>query len=337
MAVHGNPACQRLTFAKDETLSQITFYDKYPEPVESAAELLDGLAGERKSIPPKFFYDERGSELFTEITRQPEYYPTRTEMKLLADKSARLQSLIGDDSVVIEYGSGSSEKIRLLLESLQPKIYAPLDISRDYLARSAEEVAAEFPWLEVHAACIDYTKDFALPFDFDERKVGFFPGSSIGNFAPADARIFLSRVRQQLGDDGALLIGVDMKKDRAMLERAYNDAAGMTAAFNLNVLNHLNRDFDADFDTDRFDHLAEYNADEGCIQMFLVSCEAQCVTLGETTVNLDAGERIHTENSHKYSADEFLEMAASAGFEDNECWQDENGWFSLFYLHGKAA
>lgn len=315
-------------------MQQIEFYDKNPQSGESTAELIDGLTAPKKSIPPKFFYDERGSELFTKITRTPEYYPTRTEMQLLADTSAELKDLVGEDSVVIEYGSGSSEKIRLLLENLRPRVYAPLDISRDYLAKSAKDIAVEFPWLDVRAACIDYTRDFDLPFRAEGRKLGFFPGSSIGNFSRPDAADFLGRVRDQLGDDGGLLIGVDMKKDEEILERAYNDDAGVTAAFNLNVLEHLNREFGGTFDVSRFEHRAEYNSELGCIQMFLISREQQTVRLGETTITFEAGERIHTENSHKYSKEEFLQMAEGAGFSDSLSWQDDNGWFSLFYLYG---
>lgn len=311
----------------------VYFYDHPPEPEDAAAQLLEGLRKPQKAIAPKFFYDERGSELFTEITRQPEYYPTRTEMGVLQEIRHQLPALIGDNSVLIEYGSGSSEKIRLLLESLRPRVYAPLDISRDYLARAAESVATEFPWLEVRATCIDYTRDFDLPFDLDGRKVGFFPGSSIGNFSRADAKEFLSRVREQLDDDGALLIGVDMKKDEDVLNRAYNDAAGVTAAFNLNVLSHLNREFDATFRPESFDHYAAYNADEGCIQMFLVSKQDHVATIAGEKIRFEAGERVHTENSHKYSREEFESMADAAGFAASKCWQDDNNWFSLFYLH----
>lgn len=314
----------------------VIFYHQPQETVDEAAELLNGLRRPQKMISPKYFYDERGSELFTEITRQPEYYPTRTEMALLEQTRAPLRQLIGEDSVLIEYGSGSSEKIRLLLESLRPRVYAPMDISRDYLAKAAESVAEEFPWLEVRAACIDYSSDFDLPFDIEGRKVGFFPGSSIGNFSRPDARKFLNRVHHQIGEDGALLIGVDMKKDPEVLNRAYNDDAGVTAAFNRNVLNHLNREFDADFDPERFEHHAEFNENEGCIQMFLVSQSDQVVTIAGEQISMSAGERIHTENSHKYSAGEFREMAANAGFAGSECWQDDNGWFSLFYLHNAA-
>ncbi|MEX2326856.1 MAG: L-histidine N(alpha)-methyltransferase, partial [Pseudomonadales bacterium] len=291
----------------------IQFYDHPPEPEDAAAQVIEGLSRTQKAISPKFFYDEYGSELFTAITRQPEYYPTRTEMSLLRASCEELKTLIGDDSVLIEYGSGNSEIIRLVLESLRPRVYAPLDISRDYLAKAAESVAIEHPWLEVRATCIDYTKDFDLPFDVKGRKVGFFPGSSIGNFSRAGAQDFLGRVNEQLGDDEALVIGVDMKKDETVLNQAYNDKAGVTAQFNKNVLTHLNREFDADFDLDDFEHLARYNEAEGCVQMFLVSLRAQDVTVAGKVVHLVKGEKIHTENSHKYAKEEFLAMASRAG------------------------
>ncbi len=313
--------------------ASLSFYDQLPEQENVAIQLLEGLRQEKKAIPPKFFYDERGSELFTEITRQPEYYPTRTEIELLKRLRHELKQLIGKDAVLIEYGSGSSEKIRLLLETLRPRAYAPLDISRDYLARAAEDIADEFPWLSVHAACIDYTHDFNLPFQVPGRKIGFFPGSSIGNFSPTEAAEFLSKVNNQLGSDGALLIGVDMKKDKAVLHDAYNDSAGVTAAFNKNVLEHLNREFEATFDLAAFEHMAKYNSIEGCIQMFLVSkCDQAASVCGEEIV-FGEGERIHTENSYKYSLAEFEAMTRSAGFVSQQVWQDTNGWFSVFFLN----
>lgn len=311
----------------------VMFYDHPPEPEDACAQVIGGLRRAQKTISPKFFYDERGSELFTEITRQPEYYLTRTEIELLTKIRTELPELIGEETILIEYGSGSSEKIRLLLSSIRPKVYAPLDISRDYLAKAAETVAEEHPWLEVRATCIDYSCEFDLPFDVDGRKVGFFPGSSIGNFSRAEALDFLSRVREQVGDDGALLIGVDMKKDADILNRAYNDAAGVTAAFNLNLLNHINREFDASFRPESFEHHAEYNHEEGCVQMFLVSKQDHVVSIAGEKVRFAAGERIHTENSHKYSKDEFLAMARRAGFDASKVWQDDNGWFGLFYLY----
>ena len=313
----------------------VYFYDQPPEPEDAFGQLIRGLRQSQKTISPKFFYDERGSELFTEITRQPEYYLTRTEIALLSEIRAELRDLIGGECVLIEYGSGSSEKIRLLLSSLKPRVYAPLDISRDYLARAAEALAEEHPWLEVRATCIDYSREFDLPFHVEGRKIGFFPGSSIGNFSKGDALDFLARVRQQLGNDGALLIGVDMKKDTEILDRAYNDAAGVTAEFNLNVLTHINREFDATFNTECFRHEAEYNAREGCVQMFLVAKQDHVAHIAGEKVRFAAGERIHTENSHKYSREEFLDMARRAGFGASHVWQDDNGWFSLFYLYSE--
>ena len=316
--------------AKQESL---IFYESDALVEDGAAQIRESLSGRTKSIPPKFFYDETGSRLFTEITRQPEYYLTRTELSLLQKHAGEISQLIGDDSLLIEFGSGSSEKIRVLLEGLKPRVYAPLDISRDYLAEAAGEIASEYPWLEVRAACLDYTRDFELPFSVNARHVGFFPGSSIGNFNPDDATAFLTRVRSLVGERGGLLIGVDMKKDHERLNAAYNDANGLTELFNLNVLSHLNSEFGGDFAPDQFRHVAQFNADLGCIQMFLESTKAQVVEVAGESFEFTKGESIHTENSFKYSVEEFLKMAGRAGFSNNECWQDENGWFSVFYLH----
>ncbi|MCB1646821.1 MAG: L-histidine N(alpha)-methyltransferase, partial [Pseudomonadales bacterium] len=211
-------------------------YRLHSEPIaetDEFAEVLEGLRRQNKRIEPRFFYDERGSELFTEITRQPEYYPTRTEMSLLQYLAADLRNLAGEGCTLIEYGSGSSEKIRILLESLKPAIYAPLDISKDYLVQAADNIGREYPWLDVQAICVDYTKSFDLPAQFGApsgeqatgKKLGFFPGSSIGNFSPEAALAFLQLIRQQLGNGGALLIGVDLKKSTEVLNQAYNDAA----------------------------------------------------------------------------------------------------------------
>lgn len=313
--------------------ASLTFYESLEQPVSAAQELLDGLLEKPRWISPKYFYDEKGSELFTRITQLPEYYPTRTEMSLLERIAPELSRLIGKDSVVIEYGSGNSEKIRLLLQSIRPSMYVPLDISRDYLEKSASGIAREFPWLDVRAACVDYSTTFELPFDLPGKKLGFFPGSSIGNFSRSEAFEFLCGLRSQLGTDGALLVGVDMKKDPLILNRAYNDSQGVTAAFNLNVLTHLNREFQGNFCIEHFEHHAAWNPEEGCVQMFLVSKRDQRVELAGKRFLIGRGEQIHTENSHKYGKDEFLDMASRAGFKDHHCWQDQNGWFSLFYLY----
>ena len=311
----------------------LRFYENSIEPQDAAAQILEGLSAEPKMISPKFFYDELGSNLFTEITRQPEYYPTRIELELFANRGQEMAEVIGTDSLLIEFGSGSSQKIRLLLENLKPRIYAPCDISREYLAAAASEIAAEYPWLEVRATCLDYTKPFELPFEIDAPPIGFFPGSSIGNFEPSQAESFLRRVRRLVGEEGGLLIGVDMKKDVAILNAAYNDSEGITARFNLNLLTHLNREFSSTFELSDFKHVALYNENEGCIQMFLESLKEQEVQVSGTRVGFGLGERLHTENSYKYSADEFLAMADRAGFGGHHCWQDESQWFSVFYLY----
>ncbi len=308
------------------------FIDASIESEDAITQLIAGLRQAQKTIAPKFFYDEVGSDLFTRITKTEEYYPTRTEIGLLARYGNDIARCIGERSLLLEYGSGSSEKIRILLDSLKPLIYAPLDISRDYLEDSALAISQDYPWLQVIATCVDYTRDFELSFDLLEHTVGFFPGSSIGNFDRDLAREFLMRVREQLGSTGGLLIGVDLKKDRETLERAYNDATGVTEAFNLNVLTHINREYGSDFDVDSFQHLANYNSELGCIQMFLKSTREQIVTLGSEKFSLARGELIHTENSFKYSEEEFLQMAQRAGFENNRVWRDENNWFAVIYL-----
>lgn len=314
------------------SLASVYFYDRALDPVDHTAEVLAGLRAEERYISPKFFYDKRGSHLFTEITHQPEYYLTRVETSLLRDHSQEIGQLIGDEIMLIEYGSGSSTKIRILLENLRPSIYAPLDISRDYLAEAAEALGREYPWLEVHATCVDFTGDFELPLPGEQRRVSFFPGSSIGNFEREEAASFLSRVRQLVGENGGLLLGVDLKKDEEILNAAYNDAAGVTAAFNLNVLRHLNRTCGTDFDPAQFTHLARYNPDLGCVQMFLVSETGQTITAAGEVFDFEPGEMIHTENSHKYTTEEIETMARRAGFEDIRTWRDPKNLFAVFYL-----
>jgi dimethylhistidine N-methyltransferase len=317
------------------SLSTVYFYDQGVETSDLSEEILAGLNRTPKTLSPKFFYDEKGSQLFTEITRQPEYYPTITETQLLRDYASEISELIGEDFLLIEYGSGSSEKIRILLDSLRPSLYAPLDISRDYLAQAAEALGREYPWLEVHATCVDFTAEFELPFESEKRHVSFFPGSSIGNFERSEAAAFLSRIRSLVGADGGLLIGVDMKKDILVLNEAYNDKKGVTADFNLNILEHINREYSADFDLSQFRHEAKYDVTKGCIQMFLVSTCDQSVSVGGHHFQFVDGEKIHTENSHKYTVEEVLVMALGAGFSKAKTWLDEEELFGVFYLYSE--
>lgn len=315
----------------------VSFHDLHPEPAAFRAEVTAGLRRTPKTIPPKFFYDKRGSELFDEICRLDEYYPTRTEIGLLERHAAEMAEVIGDGTVLIEFGSGSSIKIRLLLDRL-PKLaaYVPIDISKEHLLASASELVREFPFLKVEAVCADYTRPLELPeFDHElngKRRCVFFPGSTIGNFEPEAAEIFLRQAAALVGPGGGLLIGVDLKKDAEVLHAAYNDARGVTADFNLNLLARINQEAGGKFDLSTFSHQAFYNPDAGRIEMHLVSDRAQTVGIGDETFEFAAGETIHTENSYKYDVAQFRELAGRAGFVERKLWVDDRRWFSLGYF-----
>ena len=309
------------------------FFDFKPPADDMLREVLAGLTDRPKAIAPKYFYDERGSALFEAITRLPEYYLTRTELGLLKECLPAVRDAVGEGACVVEYGAGSSMKIRRLLESLRPQAYLPVDISRLHLERTAVDLHADFPWLKVFPVCADLTEPLELPgIVAGIEKLGFYPGSSIGNFEPDAARRFLANVAQSLGAGAHLLIGVDRRKDKAVLEAAYNDAAGVTSDFNLNVLRHLNEALDADFNLNAFRHLARYNETQGCIQMFLESVEEQTVRLNGAAIRFARGEAVHTENSYKYDLDEFGELAAAAGFACRATWTDSREYFSLLLL-----
>jgi dimethylhistidine N-methyltransferase len=311
----------------------VELHDLHPTPADLAAEVLAGLRRRPRSIPPKFFYDTEGSRLFDAITQTPEYYPTRTELGILRAQAAEIAARVGTGSLLVEPGGGSCAKVRILLEGLRPCAYVPMDISREHLWVAAEQVAAEFPWLEVHAACTDFTRLMEVPATAPEGpRVAFFPGSSIGNFDPLGAVDFLAAVAELVGPGGFLLIGVDLKKDRARLNAAYNDAAGVTAAFNRNLLARINRELGADFDLAAWRHLAFYDEDLGRIEMHLVSERAQTVRLAGETFDFAAGETLHTENSYKYTVEELQQLAAEAGFQPEAVWTDSEGLFSVHLL-----
>ncbi len=296
-------------------------------------ELLAGLRAEPRSIAPKYFYDSRGAALFDRITLQPEYYPTRVERDIFYRYRDDMAAAVGRGNVLIEPGSGSSEKVVLLLEQLRPSVYVPLEITESHLHSAARQLVEDYPWLRVDAICADYSDGIPLPADLpDKPRLLFYPGSTIGNFEPADARDFLAQLRIAAGDNGHLLIGVDLRKDPAILNAAYNDAAGVTADFNRNVLNHVNRVAGSDFDPDRFRHLAFFNEEKSRVEMHLESLSDQPVILAGESIFLHAGERIHTENSYKYSLDGFVELATDAGFESRQCWCDPLEWFSVHLL-----
>lgn len=308
-------------------------YHELHRPADSmAAEVHAGLSRRQKALPPKLFYDRKGSELFEVITRLPEYYPTRTEIGLLRQHAAEMAQLLGTDSILLELGSGSSIKIRLLLEAVRPRIYVPMDISREHLIDSARRLARDYPWLTVHAACVDYTQPWYIPDFGPGRYNAFFPGSSIGNFEPAKALRLLAQVRRLVGGGGGLLIGVDLRKDVSTLEQAYNDTQGVTADFNLNVLAHINRRLAADFDPGNFTHKAVYNAEHGRIEMHLECRHSHRVRVDGSVYHFTPGETIHTENSYKYSVEGFHRLAAQAGFAPVRVWTDPARLFSVHYL-----
>lgn len=298
-------------------------------------EILTGLRKQQKTISPKFFYDETGSQLFDEICEQPEYYPTRTELGIMEKYVDEMAQLVGPRASIIEFGSGSSIKTRLLLERLnRPTAYVPVEISGEHLAQTANDLAAEFPEIEVLPVCADFTQPFDVPRPktTPAQNVVFFPGSTIGNFSTADAIDLMRVMRNEAGNDGSLLIGVDLEKPREILEPAYNDAAGATADFNLNLLTRLNREHDADFELQAFEHKAIYDEKEKRIEMRLISLSKQSVKVAGAHIEFDEGEHIVTEHSHKYSSDRFGKMARQAGFEPRRTWKDDDELFSVRFL-----
>ena len=300
--------------------------------MDDLSEIIEGLARPQKTLSPKFFYDHTGSKLFDDICELPEYYLTRSELEIMQACSAEIAELIGPHASVIEFGSGSSLKTRTLLSHLDsPAAYVPVDISEEHLEAAARSLAADFPELEILPVAADFTRPFPLPQPrvMPERNLVYFPGSTIGNFGPESALELLRVMHQEAGVNGALLIGVDLQKDQAILERAYNDEAGVTAEFNLNILRRLNREFGADFDPGKYKHSAIYDPESGRIEMRLVSKCDQRVSVGGRTFELAAGEFIVTEHSHKYTLEGFRKMAGLAGFQVDKIWTDSAGYFSV--------
>ena len=313
--------------------TQLRFYDLEPQTSTLYDDVVYGLQQPKKFIAPKYFYDERGSHLFDAICETEEYYPTRTEIAILEDNLDEICSCLGSDCVLVEPGSGSSQKVRLLLDTLEPHTYMPLDISSDYLKSVASGLAREYPNINVTAACIDYTAPIELPHvPKARRRVAFFPGSSIGNFNSDEAVAFLGNLAEFVRPDGGLLIGVDLKKDTNILNAAYNDKHGITAQFNLNLLVHINRELGADFDFDGFAHQAFYNEQRDRIEMHLISKRQQQVCVADHSFRFATGESIHTENSYKYTIEGFQALAQQAGFRPCKVWTDPDHLFSVHYM-----
>lgn len=330
--------------------AQIQFYDLHPPLEDFRSQVLQGLSLPQKAISPQFLYDKRGAELFDAICKLEEYYLTRTEMRILESYAQPIARHL-ENSVLIEFGSGSSQKIRILLDQILPDqilpdqllldqkrhrpTYVALDISKQHLQESCASLAAHYPGLETIAICADYTQPLslpAIPAIQDQRRVGFFPGSSIGNLEPREAVRFLQNTAHLLGPGGSLLIGVDLQKSATILEPAYDDPQGISAAFALNLLTRINRELGANFDLRQFGYRAFYNSVAGRIEMYIVSHIAQTVQIQDVTVSFAQGEFLRTEYSYKYSIPQFQVLAAEAGFQTQQVWTDPDRLFSLHLL-----
>jgi len=309
--------------------------DREPASFDFLVEVLAGLSHQPRKLPCKFFYDERGAALFQKICDLPEYYITRTELQILRLQGAAIAAELGPQIELIGLGTGAGTKTRILLEELnRPAVYIPIDIAKEQLQRSTTRFREIFPHLEILPVCADYLEPFELPSPAraSSRKVVYFPGSTIGNFEPRNAKIFLQRIANLCGKDGGLLIGVDLQKDPRIIESAYNDSAGITAEFNLNLLDRANRELGADFDLNHWRHRAIYNAAEGRIEMHLISDTDQIAHIEDHQFDFRDGENIITEFSYKYTPDGFVALAREAGFEFVRMWTDDTRLFGVFYF-----
>jgi dimethylhistidine N-methyltransferase len=298
-----------------------------------ARDVIDGLSQQSKRLSPKYFYDAAGSELFEQITLLPEYYPTRTELGILSDRGAEICKIVGEGAALVEFGAGSTTKVRLLLDQCDFGAYVPVDISGDFLNAQARALSKDFPTLEVYPVTADFTAAFALPAAVKAMpKVGFFPGSTLGNFEPHEACGFLRSARKILGEGAQMIIGVDLEKDERVLYDAYNDAAGVTARFNLNVLVRINQELGGSFDLSTFTHRAIYNRERHRIEMHLISRKAQTLRILGRSFSFRSGESIHTESSYKYSLDRFTALARGSGWTPKASWTDADAMFSVHAL-----
>jgi dimethylhistidine N-methyltransferase len=313
----------------------IDVHDCQPATDTMLSDVLRGLSRAQKQLPCKYFYDARGSALFEQICETDEYYPTRTELAIMQQNAVEMAELLGVGCMLIEYGSGSSIKTRLLLDELKaPAGYVPIDISDEHLRATAANLNALYPDLEVLPVSADFTDTFALPNPRRavRRRAIYFPGSTIGNFEPSAARELLAGMHDHCGPGGGLLIGIDLKKNAEVLEAAYDDSAGVTQKFNLNLLRRINRELGADFAPDGFEHRAFYNAEQGRVECHLVSRRPQIVRVEGDEFRFAAGETIHTENSYKYEIDQFAELAATAGWSLADAWTDDESLFAVLFL-----
>jgi len=324
-----------MTLARSGGAGVVRYYNVLVEGPSFLDDVLAGLAAPRKAIPAKYFYDWRGSKLFEAICELPEYYPTRTEIAIMQRHVDEIVRVLGRDTQLVEYGSGASLKTRLLIERARPSLYVPIDISEPQLRNACMELAQLFPWLNINAVVADFTRPFKLP-EFVgvpiRRKAVYFPGSTIGNFTPGEAREFLKGVHGLIGPGGMLVVGVDLKKEKRILDAAYDDARGVTAEFNLNLLARINRELGGDFQVQRFRHKAFYDPAKGWVEMHLESLYQQLVHIAGRRFEFKPGETIHTEISCKYTVTEFQDLARGARFHPEQVWTDPANLFAVHAL-----
>ncbi|HKC44891.1 MAG TPA: L-histidine N(alpha)-methyltransferase [Burkholderiales bacterium] len=324
-----------MTLARSGGAGVVRYYNVLVEGPSFLDDVLAGLAAPRKAIPAKYFYDWRGSKLFEAICELPEYYPTRTEIAIMQRHVDEIVRVLGRDTQLVEYGSGASVKTRLLIERARPSLYVPIDISEQQLRSACTELAQLFPWLNINAVVADFTRPLKLP-EFVgvpiRRKAVYFPGSTIGNFTPGEAREFMRGVHGLVGPGGMLVIGVDLKKDKSVLDAAYDDSRGVTAEFNLNLLARINRELGGDFQVKRFRHKAFYDPAKGWVEMHLESLYQQLVHVAGRRFEFKPGETIHTEISCKYTVKEFQDLARGARFHPEQVWTDPANLFAVHAL-----
>jgi len=316
-------------------MENLNFYNLKEDAVLEDKEIIENLIVPfQKKIDSKHLYDETGSKLFEKITNLDDYYPTRSELEIL-DKKKYFRKNLPERASVIEFGSGSNKKVKKLLEALNnPKEYIPIDISYEFLKANAQDFAKNFPKISVKAICADFnqTKRLQAIVKHKSKNLGFFPGSTIGNFIPSEAQKLLKKFAKILGKDNYLVIGVDIRKNKKLMEKAYNDSKGLTAEFNKNILKGINKRTGAKFKTEYFEHFAYFNDKKKRIEMHLVSKKDQIVNISNKTIKFDKGETIHTENSYKYSIDEFKELSTLSGYKVINFVTDKNRYFSVFFL-----
>ncbi len=317
-------------------MENLNFYNLIEDEILEDNEILNDLkSSSKKKINSKHLYDENGSKLFEKITNSDDYYPTRSELEILEKKKDFFKENLPENASVIEFGSGSNKKVKKLLEALNnPKEYIPIDISYKFLKSNAKEFAKKFPNIKVKAICADFNQinDLQKIVQNKNKNLGFFPGSTIGNFVPNDARKLLKKFGKILGKNNYLVIGFDIRKDKKLMEKAYNDSQGLTAQFNKNILKEINRRIGAKFKTQNFEHFAYFNDEEKRIEMHLVSKKDQTVNISDKKIKFDKGETIHTENSYKYSIDEFKKLSVASGYKVTDFVTDKNNYFGVFFL-----